>query len=91
VSENLVGDAAGSGIGVWGLLGVSSDYEYRDDECRAVAPGGECPVCAWRRDSREVHSIAISKAIGGFVTYEVLGQDINYLATWGVDANLTSS
>jgi hypothetical protein len=35
--------------------------------------------------------ILAAMAIGGFVTYEVLGQDINYLATWGVDAYLTST
>jgi hypothetical protein len=33
--------------------------DYRDGECRPVAPGGECPVCAWRWGSREPHPIAI--------------------------------
>jgi hypothetical protein len=33
--------------------------EYSDGECRPVAPGGKCPVCAWRWGSREPHPIAI--------------------------------
>ena len=33
--------------------------EYSNGECRPVAPGGACPVCAWRWGSREPHPIAI--------------------------------
>jgi hypothetical protein len=33
--------------------------DYHNGECRPVAPGGECPVCAWRWGSREPHTIAI--------------------------------
>jgi hypothetical protein len=41
----------------YGAGGFGGDY--RDGECRPVAPGGECPVCAWRWGSREPHLIAI--------------------------------
>jgi hypothetical protein len=33
--------------------------DYREGQCQPVAPGGECPVCGWRRGSREPHPIAI--------------------------------
>jgi hypothetical protein len=41
----------------YGSGGVRGDYV--DSECRPVAPGGACPVCAWRWDSRKPHVIAI--------------------------------
>ena len=39
--------------------GASKDYQFGDDECRPVRPGGSCPVCKWRWGSREPHVIAV--------------------------------
>jgi hypothetical protein len=41
----------------YGTGGVRDDYA--EDECRPVAPGDHCPVCAWRWGSTEPHLIAI--------------------------------
>jgi hypothetical protein len=35
--------------------------------------------------------ILAAVALVVFVTYQFMGQDINHLATWGVDADLTAS
>ena len=43
----------------FGTGGVSSDYQYRDDECRPVYPGERCPVCKWRWGDTEPHVIAV--------------------------------
>jgi hypothetical protein len=50
----------------YGTGGVRADYA--DGECRPVAPGGECPVCAWRWGNREPHPIAVPKDLGNLCT-----------------------
>ena len=39
----------------------------------------------------EYAMILAAIALVVFVTYEFMGQDINHLATWGVDNDLTAS
>jgi hypothetical protein len=41
----------------FGTGGVRGDY--RDGQCRPVAPGGKCSVCAWTWGGTEPHPIAI--------------------------------
>lgn len=45
---------------------IAKTYEYKDDECRPVPPGGVCEKCGWNRDlqmkpgdkAREPHPVA---------------------------------
>lgn len=33
--------------------------EYREDECRPMAPGGRMPACGWQWGNRKAHIIAV--------------------------------
>jgi hypothetical protein len=33
--------------------------EYREGECRPVAPGVECPACGWKWGNREPHVVGV--------------------------------
>jgi hypothetical protein len=55
VKSPAVLDALRARYGGGGLGGGN----YSDGECRPVAPGGACPVCAWTWGSSEPHMIVI--------------------------------
>jgi len=45
--------------------GLPRKGNYAEGECRPVAPGGKCPVCAWRWGNPQPHVIAVPQAPGG--------------------------